>query len=108
VVNGTDQALRGSFLVRGGRGYPLGDLAAGASMEKDVPSAEGIDLRGRDAAARLCGDPRRAVLWSRAGLEAGSDVVVGWLDGPVLAMETRGARRPADRPPLSLVTVRVQ
>jgi hypothetical protein len=108
VVNGTGRAFRGAFLVRGGRGYPIGDLAAGTSMEKEVPTAGGVDMRGRDAAARLCGDPRKAALWSRAGLDAGSDMIVGWLDGSLLSMDTQGVRRPADRPPLSLVTVRVQ
>jgi hypothetical protein len=108
VVNATGRALRGAFLVRGGRGYPLGDLAAGSSTDRDVSSSEGIDLRGRDAAARLCGEPRKAAFWSRAGLETGSDVLVGWLDDPLVAMETRGAQRPADRPPLLLVTVRLR
>jgi hypothetical protein len=108
VVNGTGRALRGAFLVRGGKGYPVGDLAAGSSTEKDVLPADGIDLRGRDAAARLFDDSRRAAFWSKAGLEAGSDVLVGWLDGPLIAMETPGAQRPADRAPLSLVTVRLR
>jgi hypothetical protein len=107
VDNGTGRALRGCFLVRGGRGYPLGDLAAG-STTSDVSSTEGIDLRARGAADRLCGDPRRAALWTRAEPEAGSDVLFGWMDGPLLSAKARGAQRPPDRPPLSLVMVRLR
>ncbi len=36
------------------------------------------------------------------------DSEAGWLDGPVLLMREQGARRPADRPPLVLVTVRIK
>jgi hypothetical protein len=107
IANGTDRALRGCFLVSGGKGYPIGDLATGASTAKTVSSDDGIDLRARTAAASLCGDPRKAALWSKVAPETATAVVVGWLDGPVLSTEARGARRPADRAPLSLVTVKV-
>ena len=108
VVNDTGRALEGCFLVRGGRAYPIGNLAAGATTAKDLSPAEGVDLHARDAATRLCGDPRKAAFWSRAAIEGGPDVIVGWLDGPLLSMEVQGAQRPVDRSPLSLVTVRPQ
>jgi len=108
LVNGSARTLRGLFLLHDGKGYAIGDLAPGASEDRDLEPGAGIDVHGRDAAARLCADPRRAALLGRAGLEAGSDMVAGWIDGPVLAVREQGARRPADRPPLTLVTVRFQ
>jgi hypothetical protein len=108
VVNDTDRALEGCFLVRDGRGYPIGGVAAGATTARDLSPADGLDVRARDAAARLCGDPRRVAFWSRAATDGGPDVVVGWLVGPLLAIDVRGARRPADRAPLTMVTVRPQ
>ena len=101
VTNGDAHALQGCRILVSGRAYPLGDIAAGASLQKAFD----------ESAALVAGeaDPRRAALFK--AVEGEEDPagrrprLVGWISGPVLPLVFTDARPLRDEPGLALVSV---
>jgi len=110
VSNPGPRSLRGCFFLTNGRGYPIGDIAAGGEASRSFEAKDGVDARGPDARAKLTGDARKDALWSlEAGsVDAGSGVIIGWLDDPLLPVSFSGTVRAIDRPALTLVLVEMQ
>jgi len=105
VSNGSARSLLGCSIVVSGRAYPLGDIAAGATVRKTFDVSE---VTAGDAIA-AGGDRRRAALLSAVegdqGPRAGPARLVGWMDGPALPLWITDARAAAGRPGLALVSV---
>ena len=107
VANGSALWLRGTFLWRRGRAWPLGDIAPGATLERSLSSDDSVDLRSPPALRGLLGSDQRARFW---GLVASDDagqgaVLVAWLDQPGLRATVNGAQRPPGVPAVSLLMV---
>jgi hypothetical protein len=91
VTNGTDQALKGCFLLDAGNAYSLGEIAPGATVSRTFDSAASVIPEAEIADPRspfLQGDTRRAGFWKAAAVEAtagnAAARLVAWMDGPVL------------------------
>lgn len=110
VSNTGARSLRGCFFLRNGRGYPIGDIAAGSKASRSFETEESVDARSPEARAKLTGDARKDALWSldAESVDAGSGVIVGWLDDSLLPVSFSGAVRAIDRPALTLVLVEMQ
>lgn len=101
VFNGSARPLRRCFLLHDGRGYPVGDVAPLQTVSRTFTTVNGLSLSDPGSRAQIAGDPRRASFWDQSEAEPGkgSSIIIGWLDGPVIAHIL------ADRPALSLVVV---
>ncbi len=111
VSNGEPVGLRGCFLWRAGRRYPIGDIPPRGSVERSFDESEGIET-GPAGFFDSDGDARRARLW-RLEEESGnrdpsSVVMAGWREGSGLLLSLPGARTAGDRPGLSLLLVEAQ
>jgi hypothetical protein len=106
VRNGNSRPLLGCFILVSGRAYPLGDVAAGASVRRTYAAADGLGSASDGAADT---DGRRAALFKAWSEEEGpggrSAQLVAWMDGPVLSLSVVGARPVGGRPGVALVTV---
>jgi hypothetical protein len=107
VVNAAPRALQGCFVSRNGKGYFMGDVAPGATVDRHFAVEDGVSLQDPIALARIAGSARKGDFLSQAGgaSVAGTAVVRGWLDGPALSVELSGVQRLSERPPLTLVIV---
>jgi hypothetical protein len=106
IANASPWAIRGCFLSRNGRGFPMGDVAAGATVRATLQAADGVSLGEPLGFAKIAGGARKADFISRAGAQGRETaVVMGWLDRSVLAVELDGAESVPGRPPLTLVMV---
>jgi len=119
VSNGNGKPLRGCYILVSGRAYPLGDVAAGASVQRTFAASDGLaNPPGTSARSAADGamfqdaDSRRAAIFKildeGAGQGAGPTRLVGWMDGPALAISFAGARPTGNRPGLTLVSVEAQ
>lgn len=116
VSNGNGKALRGCYILVSGRAYPLGDVAAGASVQRTFAASDGLaNPPGTSARSAADGamfrdaDSRRAAIFrildEGAGQGAGPTRLVAWMDGPALPISFTGARPTGNRPGLALVSV---
>ena len=117
VINGDSRPLRGCFIMRAGRAYPLGDVGAGARVRREFDLAQGVPPL-EHGTWFLGGDARLAGLWKaeaeatdlpREGDAASSPVgLVAWLDGPVLPLSIPGGQPLDGRPGLALLRVEAE
>jgi hypothetical protein len=109
VRNGNTRPLLGCFILVSGRAYPLGDVAAGASVQRTYAAADGL---GSASDGAVDTDGRRAALfkaWSEEeGPGGGSPRLVGWMESPVFPFSVVGARPVGGRPGIALVTVEAE
>jgi len=91
--NGTGRTLQGCFMLASGRVFPLGDIAAGASVQKSYAASDGLKPSG-DSGVLSGMDNRQAALFkAQEGEEppAGPARLIGWIDGPVLPVSFPGS-----------------
>jgi hypothetical protein len=104
VSNGSGKPLLGCYMVVSGRAYALGNVPAGAAVQRSFSFSE---------AARTFqwADPRRlALLQAQEGETArdGPPRLLGWMEGPVLPISFPGSEAVGGAPGLALVSVEVE
>ena len=108
VTNGGPRSLKGCFILKAGRAYPLGEIDPGATVHRTFDLAEGFEPLDHGTWF-LDGDSRRAGLWKAEAGEADERnspaQLVGWLEGPVLPLMFPGGKRFGGRPGLALLRV---
>jgi hypothetical protein len=94
VSNGSARPLRRCFLLHGGRGFLVGDVAPFETVARTFDKADGLSMSSPEARLRVAGDPRRASFLDQFEGEAGkggsrspgrSSFLAGWLDEPMIA-----------------------
>jgi hypothetical protein len=104
VSNGNGRPLQECYILVSGRAYPLGDIAAGASVRRTFAASDAATFAGSDS--------RRAALFSKmeesGDKRSGPARLVGWQDGPALAVSFTGAQPVGGRPGLALVSVEAE
>lgn len=119
VSNGNGRPLQESYILVSGRAYPLGDIAAGASVRRTFAASDGLgNPPGASAQSASAGamftnaDRRRAALFRtldpRDGEWSGPARLVAWLDAPALPVSFPGAEPVGGRPGLALVSVEAE
>jgi hypothetical protein len=110
VRNGNTRALQGCFILVSGRAYPLGDIAAGASVQRTWSASDGLGSASDGVTGRDNG--RRAALFKAVfeaeGFRGGPARLVGWMDGPVLPLAFAGSTPAGGLPGIALVTVEAE
>jgi hypothetical protein len=117
VANGNRRSLKGCFILRAGRAYPLGEVGAGATLRREFDLEQGAPPFGHGT--RLSdGDARREGLWNAQAERADRGAppngtaspaaLIAWLDGPVLPLTFPGGEQLGGRPGLALVRVEAE
>ena len=110
VRNGNRRALRGCFIELSDRAYPLGDIAAGSTVQRTWSAADGPGS-ARDEMAGPDGGRRAAffrAISEEEGQGGGTAQLVGWMDGPVLPLALSSAAPVDGTPGLALVSVEAE
>jgi hypothetical protein len=116
VTNGDRRMLKGCFIMRAGRAYPLGDVGAGTTIRREFDLAQGV-LPLEHGAWFLGGDARQAVLWKAEAEETirtdspwtdSPAQLVAWLEGPVLPLSVPDGELLGGRPGLALLRVEAE
>jgi hypothetical protein len=111
VTNGAQKPLRGCVILREGRAFPIGDIAAGETVRRSFEAADGVDAAGHGNWFQD-GDLRRAGLWKAEAEEADQGHaparLIGWLDGPILPLTLPGGSWFSGRPGLALLRVEAE
>lgn len=108
VKNGDLRSLKGCFILKAGRAYPLGEIDPGATVHRTFDLAEGFEPLDQGTWFPE-GDSRRAGLWKAEAGEADQKNIpaqlIGWLEGPVLPLTFPGGTSFGGRPGLALLRV---
>jgi len=111
VTNGGSRSLKGCFMLKAGRAYPLGEIGPGATVARTFDLAEGVEPVDKGIGLPD-GDVRRAALWKAEALDADRGdspaQLIGWLEGPVLPLSFPGGEPFAGRPGLALLRVEAE
>jgi len=107
--NGTSRTLRRCFMLVSGRVFPLGDIAAGASVQRSFAASDGI--RPSEDGGTLPGaDSRQAALFKAQETDepAGPPRLIAWMDSPVLPVSFPGSYPLGGVPGPALVSVEAE
>jgi hypothetical protein len=101
VVNDSADWLRGAWVWREGRAWPLGDIAPGSAVSRAISADDSVDPRS------VNGSDQRVDFWNLVspGVDSSPGILVAWLDEAALRYAAPGARHAPDRPSLSLLLV---
>ena len=107
VVNDSAAWLRHAWVWRGGKAWPLGDIAPGSTVSRSAGSDDGVDIHTAAGLAQVNGTDQRVNFWNLVspGVDSSPGVLVAWLDEAALRFTAAGARRAPERPELSLLVV---
>ncbi len=109
VSNGVSKPLVGCYIFVSGRALPLGDVAAGATVQRTYAAS---DVRVLSADNGLFKDDGRRELLFKAqegdSPEAGPPRLIGWMDCPVLPISFPGSHPLGGVPGLALVSVEAE
>jgi hypothetical protein len=92
-----------------GRAFPLGDVAAGAAVQRTFVVSDGAESSAADVMFQS--DSRRAALFKAQegdGPQPGPSRLIGWMDGPILPIAIPGSRQVGGVPGLALVSVEAE
>ena len=110
VHNGTGKPLSGCYILMPKRAFSLGDLPAGAEIQRSFTDSEGV--RSDTAGATFAWvDKRRAALFEAQEGEMHQDGpprLVGWMDSPVLPISFAASHPFDGAPGLALVSVEAE
>ncbi|MGA2614907.1 MAG: hypothetical protein ABSG38_15830 [Spirochaetia bacterium] len=109
VSNGSSKPLLGCYMLVSGRAFPLGDVAAGAAVQRTFVVSDGAESSAADVMFQS--DSRRAALFKAQegdGPQPGPSRLIGWMDGPIIPIAIPGSRQVGGVPGLALVSVEAE